>query len=294
MKIKTREQIDKEITIALKSMGFKAINEDGKVVAKQEQESTYMSLFLETPEGKEWLNENNIKMVVQGDCPDYLFESLNGEKIGFEITELIIKNSRYIVRATLDTILKKVCQHFNKKEGLNYHIVLDVWDESDLRLPYKPFHQRQLNKLQASSNDIKNAIIKVMGEKPSVCNPVIRTSAVVASHIFNISYSIESYMSSCVNGWNDVFTNPYLEICMTIDKKSKKRNNYNSVCGDCALLIVSNGLENRNYVEFTDGFLEKSNFKSVFKDVYMLDIKDSKSVKATKLTPKKIGDINVK
>lgn len=292
--IKTREQIDKEITAALQSMGFKPIGKNGKAANKLEKEKNYMDLFLQTNEGKKWLKKNKIESIKQGDSPDYIFESQEGKKLGFEITELMIKTPRFMVLTALNSVLKKVCQHFYEKEGVNYHIILDIWDESDFILPYKPWYDRLIKKLELSPNDIKNAIIKSMFQKPTQHNPVVKTSVDISPHQFNITYSIEPYMSAHINVWTDTFEKPIGELQKTIDKKNKKAEKYVDVCDSCAILIVSDYSENLGYANFEPKELKSRRFVSAFKDIFLLEIEGSnRNVKTTKLKIKQCEDKNV-
>ena len=104
--------------------------------SKKGEESTFISLFLESEAGKNWLIKEKIIDIKpkENESPDYLFTNSQEENIGIEVTKLLIKTDKFQATARLNTIADKVVQYFKKEKNIALSVLIDVYDERKFRL----------------------------------------------------------------------------------------------------------------------------------------------------------------
>ena len=65
---------------------------NNKNINKDNNEKQYVLNFLKTTQGKDWVKRNSIDInsMIKTEGPDFVFENLDGSKIGLEVTKLIV------------------------------------------------------------------------------------------------------------------------------------------------------------------------------------------------------------
>jgi len=244
-------------------------------------ESTYLALFTRAKEGEEWMSKNQITTKISNESPDFIFNTPSGKIIGLEITNFIVRSNEYhaakhISTATLYTIGNQVCQYF-KKKGIALSIVIDIWDPRKWSVHWSDILEHRYDPgfkdLDASNKEIKDAIIKILLQKPVPSIGVVKESIDIGNQTFCISADRmhEPYTSVYVNNEGACKKNPFEELQATINSKNDKYEIYKNKCNECDLLVVSDDSSTGNFATFTDE-LNRREFISVFRNVYLLDL----------------------
>lgn len=234
------------------------------------EEDLYLSLFQKTQYGQDWVKSNGIVDIISTECPDYLCRTSDGKTIGLEVTNLVVPTKRYKVLVAIEQAARQACEHFKKYDDIDFHLIVDIWDENDCLLPYKPWYERLVRQLDAVSNKIRDGFIKAMSSEPIMDFEVVKKNVDAAGCSFVITYSLTDVMQWHVNSARVYFENPLNQLKKTLGKKDKKVTAYRKVCQKCCLLVVSDN-STASAIIFDDKKLKRS-FISSFDSVFLLEI----------------------
>lgn len=261
------------------------VNKAGKFIiqdyGKKGKEATYLALFTCSTEGEEWMKQNHITKKLSSESPDFLFKVQNNKTIGLEIVNLIVKSDKFFATARLESIAKKIVNHF-KKQDIQLTIILEIYDHRKYSPYYKEMVDRRNNPgfkhLNASDKEIKDEIIKALEEEGIKSWDLTRKWVDIGGQTFyvNASRFHEPHTSCHVNNEGMCIEDPFEDLKKTIDRKNEKFASYKKSCDECDLLIVSD----ENFTYFTSK-LKSHKFESLFRNVYFMDL--SGGVKTTKL-----------
>jgi hypothetical protein len=166
------------------------IQEDGK----KGEESTFISLVLESETGKNWLIKNKIteKTPKESESPDYLFTNSQGETIGIEIVKLLIKTDKFQATARLKTIANKVVQHFKKEKDIALSVLIDVYDKRKWSVDWNEHldacYNPGFSQLEVSDKQIKDAIIEAITKEGIPEFGLKKVNVAVPPHTFIVTY----------------------------------------------------------------------------------------------------------
>lgn len=245
------------------------------------EEATYLALFARHKLGEKWMQENGITTKTPCECPDFIFKVLNRPTIGLEIVKFVYNSAKNNATMRLERVAKKVVGHF-KQKGIILSLLIDVYDprkwstkRSDhLDACYNP----GFDHLNASDEELKDAFISALESEEIKQWGITKRWVDVAGQTFIVNGSLmhEPHTSAYVNNMGQCVEDPFEEIQQTIDNKNKKVASYKANCDECDLLVVVDG----GFIHLSDK-LQKHKFKSVFRNVYLMDL--SFGCKVTKL-----------
>lgn len=251
------------------------------------KESTFLALFGQTKVGKDFVRINKITSKTDAESPDFLLKTEDGKTIGIEVVEFILHTKKVVATARLESIGNKIVGYF-KKKGIPISLILEIYDKRKLSPYYKDIMDRCYNPgfdhLNASDKEIKDEIIKAIETEGIKDWGITRKWVDIAGQTFVVNASkFHAPHTSChVNNEGMCIENPFNELQKLIDSKNEKYEKYKQKCDECYLLVVSSG----NFVDFTYK-IKFHKFKSVFKDIYLLDLGFGN--KATKLKTVKMA-----
>jgi hypothetical protein len=258
-------------------------------------EATYLLLFKDTKEGKDWFYKNKITKTTKEESPDYIFETEGGKNIGLEITNLVIKTDKQQATVALRTIANQVCQHFKKEKGIALCILIDFWDKRKwCARTYKEMmaaaYDPGFRHLEATNKEIKTAIINVLSQQDIKPMGLVKTHIEIGSQIFNITATRwdEPHTEASVNNQGACVEDPFEELQAAITAKNNKFDKYKNKCDECDLLVVVDSDSNGNFVCFSNK-IKSHKFESAFRNVYLFDLNPwDDDRKMTKLKTKHI------
>ncbi len=245
------------------------------------KEATYLALFARHKIGIKWAEDNGITTKKSCECPDFIFEVPDRPTIGLEIVNFICDNDKNKATMRLERAAKKVVGYF-KQKGIPLSLVIDVYDPRENSIKWKDlvdaYNNPGFDRINASVEELKDSFISALESEGIKDFGVTKkwvdlngqTFIVCASrmHEPNTSYHVNN-MGVCID-------DPFDELQETIDSKNMKFESYKKNCDECDLLVVVDNV----FVHFSEK-LQKHEFKSVFRNVYLLDV--SFDCKVTKL-----------
>ncbi|MDR2949951.1 MAG: hypothetical protein LBV71_12180 [Prevotella sp.] len=252
------------------------IQEDGK----KGEENTFLSLFLQSKAGMNWLINNKIidNKPEESESPDYLFTNSQGEKIGIEITKLLIKTDKFEATARLNNIANQVVQYFKKEKGIALSLLIDIYDERKLSVDWNEIldacDNPGFDKIEVADKKVKDAIIEAITKRGIPERGLKEVTVIVPPHTFIVAYDnvfCSPYTSVHVNNSGVCKDDPFEELQEVIIAKNKKMDKYLEKCDTCYLLVVSEDGSSGNFACFSNKIL-KYKFDSRFENVYLLDL----------------------
>jgi len=243
---------------------------------KKGSESTYLNFFIQTFEGKKWLDKNNITKATPEESPDFIFETSTGKTIGLEITELFLKTDKFQATSTLQTIAKQVCRHFKKEKGIALSLIIDIWDERKWNANWSDHIDYRNNpgfeRLEVPKKKIKDAIIAAISKEdiPAFGHNKLWIELPPHKFIIDCNRMHEPHTSTFVNNAGMSEEDPFEELQEGINGKNEKYATYKTRCDECDLLVISDGSSRGSYVNFSNK-INSHKFFSSFKNVYLLD-----------------------
>lgn len=245
------------------------------------KEATYLALFARNKIGIKWAEDNGIKTKKSCECPDFIFEVPDQPTIGLEIVNFIYENDKNKATMRLEGAAKKVVGYF-KQKGIPLSLVIDVYDPRENSIKWKDhvdaYNNPGFDRINASVEELKDSFISALESEGIKDFGVTKkwvdlngqTFIVCASrmHEPNTSYHVNN-MGVCID-------DPFDELQKTIDSKNMKFESYKNNCDECDLLVVVDN----DFVHISEK-LQKYEFKSVFRNVYLLEV--SFDCKVTKL-----------
>lgn len=250
---------------------------------KKGTEATYLALFARHKIGEKWMQDNGITTKKACECPDFIFEVPDWSTIGLEIVNFIYKSDKNIATMRLETIAKKVVGHF-KQRGVPLSLVIDVYDprewSSNLAEHMNACYNPGFDHLNASDEELKKAFINALESEGIKPGEITKKWVEAKGQTFIITGSLmhEPHSSCHVNNMGRCIEDPFDEIQNLIDAKNKKIESYKKNCDECdLLLVVDNG-----FVCFSDK-LQEHRFKSVFRNVYLMDLSCEHKVSKLKI-----------
>lgn len=246
---------------------------------KKTEENNYLNTFLSSPIGIKWKEEYNITSHIETEQPDFIFNTSNNKKIGFEITRFFMKSKHGKALQSLRTTGNKLCQYCLKKHDVPISIIIDkydkkkfapktreeflkynyfmgftdIFDEKEIKSKIEPVIDKKIRELQTFPRLIKETI-EINGEYLifSICG------------FPNIDGNFDCNVSNSCISWPD----PFDKLQEEIDKKNKKYDKYLKKCDECFLLVYVPSVAMGNYCHFTNEITtHKFNFK--FKSVFL-------------------------
>lgn len=256
---------------------------------KKNIEKEELSKFISSPEGLEWIKQNNlVKIIKEEEKPDFIFRSSDNKRIGIEHTRFIIKSKHGQALRSLMTIGNKIRKYILDKYGINTSIIIDKFDRK--KLCFRTFKEYQEHLYNPGFIDLfdEKEIKKQLEpwlerEIPKIRSiHLIKTSIEIAGEYLTFTISDFPHLNNkyecCVNNECYSFPAPIDKIQEEIDKKNKKYDSYLKNCDTCYLLIYSPNISKGNYTYFTDEIIEHI-FKSKFSDVFLYNANDKKCIK---------------
>lgn len=244
-------------------------------------EATYLALFARHKIGIKWAEDNGITTKKPCECPDFIFEVPDQPTIGLEIVNFICDNDKNKATMRLERAAKKVVGYF-KQKGIPLSLVVDVYDPRENSINLKDLIDAHNNPgfdyINASVEELKDIFVSVLESEGIKDFGVTKKWVDLKGQTFilHASRMHEPNTSYHVNNMGVCIDNPFDELQKTIDSKNMKFESYKKNCDECDLLVVvDNG-----FVHFSEK-LQKHEFKSVFRNVYLLDV--SFDCKVTKL-----------
>lgn len=244
-------------------------------------EATYLALFARHKIGIKWAEDNGITTKKPCECPDFIFEVPNRSTIGLEIVNFIYENDKNRATMHLERAVKKVVGYF-KQKGIPLSLVIDVYDPRENSVKWEDHIDIHNNPgfdyINASVEELKDIFISVLESEGIKDFGVTKKWVDLKGQTFILHASrMHEPNTSChVNNVGLCIEDPFDELQKTIDSKNRKFESYKKNCDECDLLVVVDNC----FVHFSNE-LQKHDFKSVFRDVYLLDL--SFGCKVTKL-----------
>lgn len=59
---------------------------------KKTEEKDYLSKFVSSKEGLNWINQNNLIKLTEEESPDFVYLTSDEKRIGLEVTQFIVKS----------------------------------------------------------------------------------------------------------------------------------------------------------------------------------------------------------
>ena len=245
------------------------------------KEATYLAFFACHKIGMQWAKDNGITTKKSCECPDFIFEVPGRPTIGLEIVNFIYENDKNKATMRLEGAAKKVVGYF-KQKGIPLSLVIDVYDPRENSVKWKDHIDAHNNPgfdyINASVEELKDIFVSVLESEGIKDFGVTKKWVDLKGQTFILHASrMHEPNTSChVNNMGLCIEDPFDELQKTINSKNRKFESYKKNCDECDLLVVvDNG-----FVHFSNE-LQKHDFKSVFRNVYLLDL--SFGCKVTKL-----------
>lgn len=263
---------------------------NNKNINKDNNEKQYVLNFLKTTQGKDWVKRNSIDInsMIKTEGPDFVFENLDGSKIGLEVTKLIVPCENTFATQTLISIGNQVRAFIKKKYNIDISVIIDKYDKriwsgkkSDfLDAAYHPGFKKIL-----SIKQFKDSFIKAMERNVHLFKPgnIIQESIDVNGDLFKIT--AEAWINPFVGQYdthvNNVqlcIENPITELQDEINKKNRKYASYKEKCKQCTLLIIIPDCREGFSCSFNRLLLKMHHFKSKFKYTILFDSKSQEVI----------------
>lgn len=254
--------------------GHFIIQDDGQ----KGMEATYLALFTRNNLGEEWMKENGITTKISSECPDFLFKVPNNKIIGLEIVNINLPSENFKATARLNTIGRKVIAHF-KEKGIPLSIIIDVYDSREDSLSLKDnvdyWRKPGFSILIGTDTEIKTAFILQLEKQGIPDFGVTKAWVSIKGQRFIVTATRmhEPHTSCHVNNMFRCIENPFELLQNTINIKNKKYESYLKNCDECDLLVVSDDPQ----LNFTRD-INKKNFESEFRNIYLLDLCNGSNV----------------
>lgn len=245
---------------------------------KKTEENNYLNAFLSSPIGKEWQGEYNITSHIETEQPDFIFDTGDNKKIGFEITRFFMKSKHCEALRFLKTIGNKLCQYCLKKYNVPISIIIDKYDrkkweaktlKEHLERVYNPGFIDIFNEKEIKSK-IEPVIDKKIRELQTFPKLIKETIEINGEYLIfsicgfpNIDGKFDCNVNNACISWPD----PFDKLQEEIDKKNKKYDGYLKKCDECFLLVYIPNVTEGNYCHFTEEITNhkfNSKFESVF------------------------------
>lgn len=251
---------------------------------KKGREEYYLSCFLESEQGKQWLERYRVDVnsKISSESPDFIFTTQNGKKVGLELTQFVLKNTTNKKKSHAENIQAlyrvgvKVVEYFQQTHNIPLSLFLEYYDkrknystkEEYLAYCYNPTTPI----LDVNYNKLKDLIIQRIERVGIPTWGVNKEWISLGEHSFIVTFDrfYDPYTNVRVNSIGLSIEDPFIELQQEIDKKNHKYTSYLKQCDECHLLIISEGSETGNCVNFSKKIAEKR-FKSFFPMVYLMD-----------------------
>lgn len=239
---------------------------------KKLEEMALLEFFTNSDCGKIWMQKHEVIDILPSESPDFILVNSAGKRIGLEMVSLVNTNSRSRVLATILQATKQTCMHFKEKDDINFRIIVNIFEESELVWPYRPWYEKMVRNLDCVARDIKDAFVRLLSQEPIMPFEVIKRMVNLQGCTFVVSYNIDDFMSWHVNGATMIAENPLNQVQKLIKDKDKKILSYLKKCDECYLLVIADSSSmTGNSVGF-DNKLFKRKFWSEYEGVFFLGL----------------------
>lgn len=252
--------------------------------SKKGREEYYLSRFLESGQGKLWINHYDIDInsKTPSESPDFIFHTHNGRKVGLELTQFVFKDNNGNQKGHTENIkaligaASKVVKYFYKTKNIPLSLLIDYYDERKWTANWAEHLEYCYNPttpiFNIDFNEFKKQIITNIEETGVPDCGLKKTYITINGYSFIVSFSkfYKPYTSVCVNNVSLYTEDPFELLNQNINKKNIKYPFYLKNCDDCHLLVISEGSSTGNTVLFSDKFFNMK-FKSSFPAVYLID-----------------------
>ena len=266
-----------------------------KIKNKEKEERKYLDSFFNLSLGKNWLQENKIRLasLQKSEEPDFLFESDNNKTIGIEITKLIVPNENTKATQQLITIGNQARIYFQNTHGFPISLTIDKYDKrkwsgkkADMLdaayhpgfctiPPYLLLKEKLIKALDNNVEKIRKNHFHFVKFCIEVDNELFQITADAFINPFSGEHDVH------VNNELRCIENPFNHLQNAINKKNQKLTKYKEKCSECFLLIVIPEVKEGCPCQFYK--LENYSFEAKFKETFLLDLQSKKisSLKST-------------
>ena len=251
---------------------------------KKGREEYYLARFLESEQGKQWIEKYhiNVSSKILSESPDFIFTTQNGKKVGLELTQFVLKNTTNKKKSHAENIQAlyrvghKVVEYFKRNKNIPLSLLIEYYDERKWSASWKEHLDYCYNPttpiFNVNFNELKNLIIQRIESVGVPSWGVNKEYIELGKYAFMITFDrfYEPYTNVRVNSIGLCAEDPYVQLQQEIDKKNHKYDAYCKQCDECHLLVVSEDSSAGNCVKFSAKALKKK-YKSAFSAVYLID-----------------------
>lgn len=97
---------------------FKTLIDTPATDRKKSLEMFYIELFLQTPDGILWKEENKLINIPRQESPDCLFATADNQKKGIEIVDWVNDTKQCLVTKILTDIARDICIKIKKEQNI--------------------------------------------------------------------------------------------------------------------------------------------------------------------------------
>ena len=255
----------------------------------------YLSQFLNTPEGQKWKKENMVCNYEDYECPDFLFSTSTGTKVGLEIVDWVNQTKECRATQILLDVAGDICRTIKRERNINLSLIIDIYDpnewEAETRKDFlKHAYNPGIKHLQANKKEIKKRFLEIILNTPNLTDYPEQKWVEINSQKFKLSFSRSwrDYPNFFVNNISTCWNNPIQAIQDVISDKNKKYTSYTKNCKTCSLLIVP-PLYNTGNCLITPEVISSHHFNSKFKKTYILELRDTDGPVVSEIINKKKG-----
>lgn len=252
---------------------FKTLIDTPATDRKKALEMFYIELFLQTPDGILWKEENKLINIPRQESPDCLFATADNQKKGIEIVDWVNDTKQCLVTKILTDIARDICIEVKKNKNIYITLCIDIYDpkkwgyktrEEYLNYVYNPGVKR----LQANTKAIKTAFLEAV-LKNNITDNLIEKQVEVNGQYFRLAFhqSWLGYPDFHINNVSMCWQDPAIVLQRLVNYKNKKYRSYLTRCNTCDLLIVNPYYSTGNCM-LSD---KETIFKSYFPNVFLLD-----------------------
>lgn len=253
---------------------------------KEQEERKYLNCFLKSSCGQRWLTKNKIihSSLEKSEEPDFLFETVNGKKIGLEMTRLIVPNENTKATQQLITVGNQARAYFKQKYGFDISLIIDKYDKrkwSGKRSDYIDACYHPGFAVLPSVKELKDKIIRALDNNVEQLKKrvFIDVWIEVESELFKLTVEacanpfVGDYVTY-VNNVQRCIEKPFEALQNEINKKNQKIINYMNKCDECSLLVVIPDVREGCSCHFKG--LSLQFFKTKFSSVFLYDADSDK------------------
>lgn len=172
---------------------FKTLIDTPATDRKKALEMFYIELFLQTPDGILWKEENKLINIPRQESPDCLFATADNQKKGIEIVDWVNDTKQCLVTKILTDIARDICIKIKKEQNIYITLCIDIYDpqrwsyrtrEEYLNYVYNP----GIKRLQANTKTLKKVFLEAVLKSDKITYNFIEKQLEVNGQLFKLTF----------------------------------------------------------------------------------------------------------